>query len=69
MSTNASSLPCQFPVFGGLHSSRCDNDIFHIQYSPSIDVVVPGQSVLPEQQPSVAGQGSEHEQNAGDDPS
>ena len=37
--------------------------------SPAVDVIAPGESVLPEQEPGVASQGAEHEEDAGDDPS
>ena len=35
---------------------------------PSIDVITPCESVLPEKEPRVSSQGAEHEEDAGDDP-
>ena len=35
---------------------------------PSIDVITPRESVLPEKESRVSSQGAEHEEDAGDDP-
>ena len=67
VSTNASSFPCQLPDFGGL-KDILNNTFENSKQLPSIEVITPSQSVLPEQETSVSSQGSKHKQNASYDP-
>ena len=70
VSTKASSLPCQFPVLGGLVIGQITKNNRYIVFfmSPSIEMITPSQPIFPEQQTSISSQSSEHKQDTCDNP-